>query len=82
MKGGLPLEALHRRITAELLPTARYALLVDAATESSDLPWLAGYSAEALIDWAADRMPFVLDESGLAGAHLAGAPAARVKAQP
>jgi hypothetical protein len=64
-KDGLPLEALHRRITAELLTTGRYALLADAAAEGSDLPWLAGYSAEALINWADDRSMFVLDESGL-----------------
>ena len=64
-KDGLPLEALHRRITHELLTTGRYSLLADAATEGSDLPWLAGYSAEALINWADDRSMFVLDESGL-----------------
>lgn len=64
-KDGLPLEALHRRITAELLTTGRYALLADAATEGSDLPWLAGYSAESLINWSDDRSMFVLDESGL-----------------
>lgn len=64
-KDGLPLEALHRRITAELLTTGRYALLADAAVDGSDLPWLAGYSAEALINWADDRTMFVLDESGL-----------------
>ncbi len=64
-KDGLPLEALHRRITAELLTTGRYSLLADAASEGSDLPWLAGYTAEALINWADDRTLFVLDESGL-----------------
>lgn len=64
-KDGLPLEALHRRITAELLTSGRYALLADAAATGSDLPWLAGYSAEALINWADDRSMFVLDESGL-----------------
>lgn len=64
-KDGLPLEALHRRITAELLTTGRYAVLADAASEGSDLPWLAGYSAEALINWSDDRSMFVLDESGL-----------------
>lgn len=64
-KDGLPLEALHRRITAELLTTGRYALLADAASKGSDLPWLAGYTAEALINWSDDRSMFVLDESGL-----------------
>lgn len=62
---GLPLEALHRRITAELLLTGRYALLADAASEGSDLPWLAGYTTEALINWSPARDFYVLDESGL-----------------
>ncbi|TNH39395.1 hypothetical protein [Paracoccus haeundaensis] len=64
---GLPLEALHRRITAELLLTGRYGLLADAASEGSDLPWLAGYTTEALINWSLSlsRDFFVLDESGL-----------------
>jgi hypothetical protein len=62
---GLPLEALHRRITGELLLTGRYGLLADAASEGSDLPWLAGYTTEALINWSPSRDFFVLDESGL-----------------
>lgn len=61
---GLPLEAFHRRITAEVLTTGRYAVLADAAS-TGDTPWLAGYQAEALINWADDRTMFVLDESGL-----------------
>ncbi|PSJ60757.1 DUF4055 domain-containing protein [Pseudaminobacter soli (ex Li et al. 2025)] len=61
---GLPLEAFHRRITAELLLMGRYAVLVDAPS-SGDLPWLAGYQAESLINWAEDRSMFVLNESGL-----------------
>lgn len=63
-KDGLPLEAMHRRITAELLLMGRYSLLVDASSEGSDLPWLAGYGAEALINWSDDRDLFVLDETG------------------
>ena len=63
-KDGLPLEALHRRITAELLLMGRYSLLVDASSEGSDLPWLAGYGAEALINWSDERDIFVLDETG------------------
>lgn len=62
---GLALEAFHRRITAELLLTGRYSILADAASQGSDLPYLAGYSAEALINWSPDRDLFVLDESGL-----------------
>lgn len=61
---GLPLEAFHRRITAELLTTGRYAVLTDAPSTGST-PWLAGYQAESLINWADDRTMFVLDESGL-----------------
>jgi hypothetical protein len=38
-RDGLPLEALHRRITAELLTTGRYGLLADAAVNGSDLPF-------------------------------------------
>ena len=63
-KDGLPLEAMHRRITAELLLMGRYSLLVDASSEGSDLPWLAGYGAEALINWSDRRDLFVLDETG------------------
>jgi hypothetical protein len=63
-KDGLPLEALHRRVTGELLLMGRYGLLVDAASTGSDLPWLAGYSAEALINWTPERDLFVLDETG------------------
>jgi hypothetical protein len=62
---GLPLEALHRRITGELLGMGRYSLLADASSEGSDLPWLAGYTAESLINWSPQRDMFVLDESGL-----------------
>ncbi|HEV7253868.1 MAG TPA: DUF4055 domain-containing protein [Mesorhizobium sp.] len=64
-RDGLPLEALHRRITGELLLTGRYGLLADAAAEGSDLPFLAGYTAECVINWADERDFFVLDESGL-----------------
>ena len=62
---GLPLEALHRRITGELLLMGRYSLLADASAQGSDLPWLAGYTTEALINWSTARDFFVLDESGV-----------------
>ncbi|WP_182086949.1 hypothetical protein [Aureimonas sp. ME7] len=62
---GLALEAFHRRITSELLLTGRYSILADAKSEGSELPYLAGYSAEALINWSPDRDFYVLDESGL-----------------
>jgi hypothetical protein len=64
-KDGLPLETLHARITAELLTTGRYALLAGAASTGSDLPYLATYCTEALINWSETSDFFVLDESGL-----------------
>jgi hypothetical protein len=64
-KDGLPLESLHRRITMELLTTGRYALLPDADTDGSDIPYLNGYGAETLINWDEKRTFYVLDESDL-----------------
>lgn len=64
-KDGLPLEALHRRITGELLTTGRYALLAGASSDGVGDPYLTGYAAEALINWDESRSFFVLDESGL-----------------
>jgi hypothetical protein len=64
-KDGLPLEALHRKITNELLTTGRYALLADAGlaeTGGSDIPFIVCYTAEALINWSEDYDFFVLDE--------------------
>lgn len=61
---GLSLEGLYRRITSEVLLMGRVILLADAASEGSDLPWIATYNAETLINWSADRTFFVLDESG------------------
>lgn len=64
-KDGLPLEAFHRNITRELLLTARYGVLVDAPREGADVPFLAGYKAESIINWAAvDHDLYVLDETG------------------
>lgn len=60
---GLPLEAMHRRLTAEVLLMGRYGLLTDVSAEGG-LPYLAGYSAESLINWDEDRSFYVLDESG------------------
>lgn len=60
---GLPLEAMHRRITAEVLLMGRYGLLTDVPENGGD-PYLAGYSAESLINWSEQRDFFVLDESG------------------
>lgn len=61
---GLPLESLHAKITGELLTGGRYALLAGASSEGSDLPYLATYCTEALINWS-DKDFYVLDESGL-----------------
>lgn len=62
-KDGLTLEALHRRITSDLLLMGRYSLLVTGSQEAAGLPYLAGYTAEALINWSDDRDFYVLDES-------------------
>lgn len=60
-----PLEVFHEQITAELLTTGRYAILAGASSRGSDLPYLVGYSAEKLINWAETGDDFfVLDESG------------------
>ena len=65
-RDGLPLEAFHRRITSELLLTGRYGVMADAASAEaggSDLPWLAGYNAESIINWSDERDFYVLEES-------------------
>lgn len=58
---GLPLEALSRRITTELLITGRYALMVDAPPSGGDI-YLAGYAAEEIINWSEDDDYYVLRE--------------------
>src|ERR1700737_440720 len=63
---GVPLEALHKRITAELLATGRYCLFVDAPSEGADTPFIAGYDAEHLINWSRFGDFFVFDESSIA----------------
>lgn len=63
-KDGLPLEAFARRMTSEILALGRYSVLVDLPAEGADAPWLAGYSAEMLLNWDEEsRELFVLDES-------------------
>lgn len=64
-RDGTPLEALHARVTAELLTTGRYGLLVGASSAGSELPYLVGYTAESIINWSEDGTFFVLDESGM-----------------
>lgn len=63
---GLTLDALHRRVTREVLKVGRYGLLIDLASDGT--PYVATYTAEAVINWDVDeeyRLSFVvLDESG------------------
>jgi hypothetical protein len=59
---GLPLEALSKRITTELLITGRYALMADAPAAGGDI-YLAGYRAEELINWSDDDDFYVLRET-------------------
>lgn len=59
---GLPLEALHKRITEEILTVGRVALLADLPPEGGELPWVAVYAAESLINWSESRNFFVLEE--------------------
>ena len=58
---GLPLEALSKKITTELLITGRYALLADAPENGGDIR-LAGYSAETIINWSEDDDFYLLRE--------------------
>lgn len=63
---GLPLDVFHRRITEELLYTARYSILTDMPSNggADSLPYLVGYTAEQLINWSpVDKDMFVLDET-------------------
>jgi hypothetical protein len=59
---GLPLEALHRRITRELLVIGSYGILADAPKDGGD-PFLAGYSRDSIINWDSDW--WVTDETGM-----------------
>lgn len=59
---GLPLETLHKRITEEILTVGRVALLADLPPEGGDVPWIAFYKAESLINWSESRNFFVLEE--------------------
>jgi hypothetical protein len=74
-RDGLTLEALHRRITIELMTTGRYGIL-PGVTANGD-PYLAGYVAESIINWDTDEEQrpnyVVLNESGLARNRDTGA---------
>jgi hypothetical protein len=62
-KDGMPLEAFFLKLVSEIMTTGRYAVLAEADREGSEIPYLCGYTAESLINWATDRSFFVLDES-------------------
>lgn len=57
---GLPLEAMMRRITREMLVIGGYAVLTDAPRDGGD-PYLAGYRRDKVLNW--DKDWWVLDES-------------------
>lgn len=46
---GLTLDALHRRIAAEVMTVGRYGLL--PSVDSNGMPYLSGYTAESIINW-------------------------------
>lgn len=62
---GLTLEAFHMLITQELIRVGRFGVLAEAAPEGSDVPFLAGYKTESIINWDKEGKFFVLDESQL-----------------
>lgn len=61
---GLTLDAFHMQVTQELLRVGRFGILSDATEEGSDVPFLAGYATESIINWDNVGEFFVLDESG------------------
>lgn len=67
-RDNLTLDALHRRITREILQVGRYGLLADMPAEGAPLAYIAGYTAECILNWdTADdgRLSMVLlNESG------------------
>jgi hypothetical protein len=78
----LPLETFMKRITTELMITGRYAVLAEAPEGGGD-PYLAGYSAESLINWDVDTDFYVLQESvprrdGFAWSHIVQARALEI----
>lgn len=65
------LDVFYARVTRELLLQGRFSVMTDVAPEEegrparSDMPFLAGYQAEALTNWDEAGSLFVLNESGL-----------------
>lgn len=64
---GDPIEVVYRRIIRDLLTTGRVALLTDMpeGAGADDLPYLAFYEAERLINWSREHDFYVLDETRL-----------------
>lgn len=63
---GLPLEALHKRITRELLSAGRYGVAADVkegGEAGGVTPYLVGYLAENIRNWSGEGTFYVLDES-------------------
>jgi hypothetical protein len=58
---GMPLEALSKKITTELLITGRQGMLADAPPDGGDI-YLAPYMAEEIINWSEDDDFYVLRE--------------------
>jgi hypothetical protein len=64
-RDGLTLDALHRRIAAEVMTVGRYGLLPGISPDGA--PYLSGYVAEAILNWdETDSVTdyVVLNESG------------------
>jgi hypothetical protein len=64
-RDGLTLEALHRRIAVEMMLMGRYGILPGIATDGT--PYLAGYTAETIVNWDSsegDPDFLVLNEAG------------------
>lgn len=60
----LTLEALHRRITSELLQVGRYVLMADAPPQGGS-PFISSYVTENLINWDEKGLFYVLNDSQL-----------------
>lgn len=59
---GMPLEVLHRRVTEEILTTGRVGLMADMSSDGGELPFIALYEAEKIVNWSDESDFFVLQE--------------------
>lgn len=66
-RDGMALDGLQRRLTREVLIAGRYGLLADMPSTGTGQPYLAGYTAESIVNWDLDEdrnlVFLVLDES-------------------